>query len=189
MQPQDRRRFEELVLYIAERTKDDPDFGTTKLAKTLFYSDMEAYRRLGEPITAATYYKWDHGPYPKGILTAAVNLLRGSHVVDVIKGGSDFQADRLVPTGSRDADLSDVGVSAEQRAIIDDCIKRVREASARTIKRLSHDHPGYRLATKNGAIDIDSAFLAVRPPSDEAVAAATRIATKRGWLVDGRWQR
>jgi hypothetical protein len=188
MQTQDRRRFEELVLYIAERTKDDPDFGTTKLAKTLFYSDMEAYRRLGEPITTATYYKWDHGPYPKGTLPAAVNLLRGSHLIDVIKG-TDFEADRLVPTGSRAADLPGVGISVEQRGIVDDCIRRVRDASARTIKRLSHDHPGYRLAAKNGAIDVDSAFLAIRPPSDEAVAAATRIATERGWLAGDRWQR
>jgi hypothetical protein len=39
----DEDRFRELVLYIAHKTKDDPTFGRTKLAKVLFSRDFVAY--------------------------------------------------------------------------------------------------------------------------------------------------
>jgi hypothetical protein len=47
----DPKRFEEVVLFIAEQTADDPEFGSTKVAKVLYHSDIESYRDLGEAIT------------------------------------------------------------------------------------------------------------------------------------------
>jgi hypothetical protein len=69
-----RRRLKELVLYIAERTVEDPDFGRTKVAEMLFCSDVEAYRLFGEPITGARYEKWKRVPFPVH-LRAAGRLL------------------------------------------------------------------------------------------------------------------
>lgn len=44
-----RERFEALVLYIAWKTRDDPEFGRTKLAKVLFYADLETYAATAGP--------------------------------------------------------------------------------------------------------------------------------------------
>jgi uncharacterized phage-associated protein len=185
----DRQRFQELVLYISERTVDDPDFGRTKLAKALFYSDQEAYRELGEPITAAPYLAWEHGPFPRP-LASAERLLRAAgraHAAE--ESVRDFEEIRLVPTGARPANLARVGISPAQRRIVDSWVDRIRHATAREIEDLSHDHPGYRLAGRDNEIRYDSALLAQRPPTDEEVDAARRIAQERGWLVGGEWRR
>jgi len=36
----DERKFKELILYVADKCSDDPDFGAVKLNKILFYSDF-----------------------------------------------------------------------------------------------------------------------------------------------------
>lgn len=54
----------EAVIYLAERSADDPNFGLTKLTKLLYFADAAAYRKHGVPITGATYLHFPHGPYP-----------------------------------------------------------------------------------------------------------------------------
>ncbi len=183
----DAKRFEELVLYIAERTADDRTFGTTKLAKVLFYSDIEAYRDLGEAITGAEYKRWKLGPYPPR-LKPTKQLLSSSGRATLHEGG-EYEPDRIVPTSVRPADLNAVGITPRQVAIVDAWIKRVERESAAEVSRLSHEHPGYKIVGANKTIPYDAAFLADRPPSDDDVIAAARIAHERGWLVGDKWQR
>ena len=45
----------ELIIYIAEHSKDDTSFGAVKLNKLLYYSDFSAYRQLRNSITDAEY--------------------------------------------------------------------------------------------------------------------------------------
>lgn len=111
----DQKRFEEVVLYIAERTKDDPDFGNTKMAKVLFYSDFEAFRELGESITGAEYQAWDHGPYPPK-LQSARNMLKNSGRATVVEAQAEFDTERVLPTGQRPSNLPEYGVDDAQRA-------------------------------------------------------------------------
>ena len=64
-----RERFREAVLYIAWKTRDDPAFGRTKFAKTLFYADMASYAETGDALTGALYKYWDPGPVPPSSIT------------------------------------------------------------------------------------------------------------------------
>src|SRR3954466_15180163 len=61
----DSERFEGLVLFIAHSRRHDPRFGRTKLAKSLFYSDFDAYRDQGQPLTGASYIRMPFGPFPR----------------------------------------------------------------------------------------------------------------------------
>lgn len=54
----------EAVIYLAERSAEDPHFGLTKLTKLLYFADAAAYCKHGVPITGATYLHFPHGPYP-----------------------------------------------------------------------------------------------------------------------------
>jgi hypothetical protein len=181
-------RLEEVVLYISERTADDPRFGAVKLAKTLYYSDVEAYRDLGEAITGAEYRNWERGPYPPRLGTAKRFLQRTGRVE--LQETGDYEADRVVPTALQPSNLAAVGVTAEQIAIIDCWIERLRRQSAGKISKDSHEDPGYVAAKRNHKISLDdAAFLAPRPPSAKVVKQAKRLAKARGLLVDGKWQR
>jgi Protein of unknown function (DUF4065) len=68
-------RFEEAVHYIIASTTPE-ELGKTKLAKVLFFADLDAYRRTGRPITEAVYIKRSHGPMPRQFYTAVDNLAR-----------------------------------------------------------------------------------------------------------------
>ncbi|HZQ34888.1 MAG TPA: hypothetical protein VFD32_03070 [Dehalococcoidia bacterium] len=50
----DSRKLGELILYVAEKSSDDPRFGATKLNNILFFSDFLAFGQLGRSITGAT---------------------------------------------------------------------------------------------------------------------------------------
>ena len=61
----DSRKFRDLALYLAHRSKDDPNFGMVKLQLMMYYCDFIAYHRTGKSITGATYVKRPFGPAPK----------------------------------------------------------------------------------------------------------------------------
>ena len=60
----DTHKFQELVMYIAQSTEDDPTTSLIRINKILYYSDFEAYRQFAEPITGACYRKFHEGPAP-----------------------------------------------------------------------------------------------------------------------------
>jgi hypothetical protein len=184
----DPKRFDELVLYIAERTADDKGFGSTKVAKVLFYSDLQAFRELDAPITGAEYQHWKLGPYPPK-LEAARSILKHSGRATILKSAERYEPDRIIPTDTQPADPQAHGVTPEQLAIVDAWIERLSRATASEVSRLSHKHPGYQMVGENQAIPYGAAFLAESSPTDDDVARATRIAQERGWLVGNKWQR
>jgi hypothetical protein len=184
----DPKRFDELVLYIAERTADDENFGSTKVAKVLFYSDLQAFRELGAPITGAEYQHWKLGPYPPK-LEAARSILKHAGRATIVTGAKGFEPNRILPTNTQPADPEAHGITAEQLAIVDAWIERLSRATASEVSRLSHKHPGYQMVGENQTIPYGAAFLAENPPTDDDVSRAERIARERGWLVGKKWQR
>ena len=66
MSPKERLR--ELILYIAEKLKDDPAFGRVKLAKIIYFADMESYRLHRQPVSGSAYFRDNFGPLPKDFL-------------------------------------------------------------------------------------------------------------------------
>jgi hypothetical protein len=184
----DPKRFDELVLYIAERTADDESFGSTKVAKVLFYSDLQAFRELGAPITGAEYQHWKLGPYPPK-LEAARSILKHAGRATIVKGAKRFEPNRILPTNTQPAAPEAHGITPEQLAIVDAWIECLSRATASEVSRLSHQHPGYQMVGENQTIPYGAAFLAESPPTDDDVSRAERIARERGWLVGKKWQR
>jgi hypothetical protein len=72
------RKFKELVVYIARRLGPEAALGRVKLAKLLMQSDFSAYQRTGQPITGATYEKWEQGHLPRELLLAQRDLVEGA---------------------------------------------------------------------------------------------------------------
>jgi hypothetical protein len=153
----------------------------------LFFSDFEAFRDLGAPITGAEYQKWEYGPYPPQLKRAKEGLEYVQRAW-LMRGG-DYQADRLIPTRMRPADLESVGITRDQQRIVDGWIERIEGETASEISDFSHEHPGYRMVEDNEPIPYDSAFLADDELSGERLEAAMRVARRRGWLDDRQQRR
>ena len=54
------KKFEELVLFVAELSQADENFGATKLNKILFFIDFLSYKRSGVGMTGAKYIKHNY---------------------------------------------------------------------------------------------------------------------------------
>lgn len=54
----------ELIIYIASKLKDKPNYGSTLLGKALYFIDSVSYLKAGKPISQLTYIKQERGPTP-----------------------------------------------------------------------------------------------------------------------------
>lgn len=181
-----RERFEGLVLFIAHHRRDDPRFGRTKLAKALFYSDFDAYRDQGAPITGAHYIRMPFGPFPQE-LDEAENALaaRGAVYLDYVK--DVYEEKRLVPITKVPPDLGGI-FEAWELALVSTWADRIALATAREISRLSHHHPGWLMARDTGEpIPYSTALLPQERPTGRDEERAKEIARDRGWLTDEGW--
>lgn len=178
-------KFAALVLFIAHHRQDDERFGRTKLAKALFYSDFDAYRDQGEPLTGATYIRMPFGPFPQE-LEATENALdsRGVVYLDYVK--DVYEEKRIVPRGPL-PDLSGL-VEPWELQLVGLWAERIATATAREISRLSHHHPGWLLARETGQpIPYETALLPQERPTGRQAEHAKEVARERGWLTDRGW--
>jgi hypothetical protein len=170
-------KLRELIVYIAYRMErtHHRGRGRLKLHKLMFYCDFEAYRRLGESITGATYRRFLKGPF-----------LREEHdAVRMLDPQSDFVYKRdwgfrQLPDAKRPPDTA--MFSAAERALIDEILDAYREHTADEMRLLSHEHPGYRMVCDGEPIPYDSVFVSTRKPPDAAVEFGRQL------IRDGKWR-
>jgi hypothetical protein len=183
-------KLQELVLHIAKETKDDPNFGRTKLAKVLFYSDFAAYADSGESISGATYVRQPNGPFPRELPDAEKSLLR-SHPprarVERWQRGrerDEYEENRILPLDEPNTRLFEPW----QLLVVGDWIRDISRASAKRISDLSHRHPGWVLARETGVdIPYETAALPQERPTGQEAERAKQVARDRGWLSNGEW--
>jgi hypothetical protein len=170
-------KLQELIVYIAyrmERTRHRGR-GRLKLHKLLFYCDFEAYRRLGQSITGASYRRFPKGPF----------LREENDAVKALDPNSDFAYRRdwdfrKLPEAKRSPD--EAMFSAAERSLINEILDTYREHTADQMRRLSHDHPGYKTVRDGEAIPYDSVFVSTSKPSDAAVEFGRQL------IRDGKWR-
>lgn len=158
-------KFKELVLYIAEKSVEDPMFGATKLNKILFFADFLAYGGFGKPITGATYQRLDRGPAPVQLLPVQRELVDEGSAVVIERKYFNYPQKRLMPL--READLS--AFSAEQISLVDGIIEALRHHSAAEVSFLSHVNVlGWQIAGEREEIPYEAVFLSAEPltPAD-----------------------
>jgi uncharacterized phage-associated protein len=157
----DRRRLGELVLYIAERSEDDPRFGATKLNKILYFSDFKAFGILGKPITGATYVRMERGPVPHELPETLDRMEREgdierherryfNYVQKVVRAGRQSEAEAL---------LSDREIE-----IVDTVLAELRYLNASQVSALSHLEVGWRVARPLEPIPYETVYIGDRQP-------------------------
>ena len=170
----DEAKFRELVLYIADKSKEDPRFGAVKLNKLLYYSDFEAYRRLGESITGANYQKLSEGPAPAQMLPQRrVVLDLGDGVMEYRPYFTGTQH-RLVAQRKPDEDYFDT----EELEIVDQVIEGMWHMTAREVSEFSHGELGWQAARLGEVIPYQTAWLSSDPVSQEAEEYATALSSR-----------
>ena len=167
-------KLKELVLYVAERSKSDPNFGAVKLNKILYYADFYAYRKLGQPITGAEYQKLPEGPAPRQFLPARDSLRRDGLIDIEQRQVFNHVQQRVVPTQEYRRSL----LSDEEIALVDEVIDMLWHKNGREASDMSHDEPGWKVVDYGETIPYSTAWLSSEPLTQDQYERARRVAAK-----------
>jgi len=169
----DAEKFKELIVYIAAASRDDPTFGAVKLNKILYYTDFAAYRRFGQPITGATYFKLREGPAPRELLVTRDELIEQGRLRIEEQPYFGYMQKRLVP--SEDSEPAPEFLSPEEQKLVEEIIAFFRGKTAREVSDYSHREPGWIIAEDRADIPYESAWLSAEPVDQETEEEALRI--------------
>ncbi len=170
-------KFNELVVYIARRLGPEAALGRVKLAKLLMQSDYGAFQRLGNPITGATYEKWEHGHLPRELLLAQRDLeASGAITTETV----DYFGKRLKRvTARRDPDLRDF--SEDELAVVEGALRRFGHESATHLSNLSHRELGWRLSQWKEVIPYHTVFLGAGGVEATDIRRGAELASMHHW--------
>jgi hypothetical protein len=163
----DRQKFAELMLYIADRSSEDPRFGATKLNKILCFSDFKAFGMHGESITGATYRRLDCGPAPLELLETLSVMERGGEIERVDRKYFNYQ--QKVIKSLRQPQIRDL-LPNDEVAIVDQVIEKPRVLNASEVSAPSHLDEDWQLAGDREVIPYESAYISNRSPTSRALA-------------------
>lgn len=169
-------KFEELVLWIAWKMRDDPRFGRVKLAKALFYADFDAFAEYGQAITGATYEHWDHGPVPPVLFDVERKLVRERKAA--LRGPERHgDVDKLVV-------FDEPAIRHSEAWELESAVigaRRESEDSTREVSDRSHDHPGWRVTRERQTIPYHAVHISARGPDERDLERAEAVARQHGW--------
>lgn len=177
----DEEKFEQLLLYVANKCEDDPNFGATVLNKILFYSDFLAFGMHGKSITGADYMALEHGPVPRKLVEIRKKMI-GRSIAIQIRG----QQQRVIAL--QEPDLQHF--TPQEIVIVDRVIESVKGKSAERVSLGTHGFLGWQAAWAEGKVtgkhvSIPYATVFVgNPPLDEFEASRGReLATAYEWNI------
>ena len=176
------RKFTELVLYVADRLRQDRAGGATKLNKVVFFAEFTHLRRHHAVISGCEFQKLAHGPAPRQLVPVRQRLIQAGHAGLITEDFLGRPQHRLVPT--RPADLS--VFSADELTSIDDVLDQLAGMTGTQVSELSHQEPGWRLTELGETIPFATAFLdfpQVATPSSERLSR--EVAERYGHVKAG----
>lgn len=135
-------KMKELILYVASKSKNDVNFGATKLNKILFYSDFLAYLNYGKAITGETYQKLKNGPAPRCFMPLRREMIANKEAILRRKIHFGYTIKKLFAL--REPDTS--SFKAKEIALVDELICEFEHKTAAEISDDSHDFIGWQLA-------------------------------------------
>jgi hypothetical protein len=169
----DRRKFKELVLYVADQSGGDPTFGAIKLNKILFFSDFLSYAHRGRSITGAAYQKLPYGPAPKAMLPIQEEMLESGDA-DLVPADY-FGRDQKRLAARREPNLN--LFEDEEIALVDKVMNALIFETATSVSDLSHQWAGWQLAEVKEDLPYFTVFLL--PPELPAAVQATGVELAR----------
>lgn len=157
-------KFQELILYIAQKSEADPNFGIIKLNKILYYSDFNAFRLLGRPITSAEYRKLAEGPAPAEMPPTRREMLDKGLIKIQSRHYFNSVIQRTVALRKPNTNL----FTPEELLVADEAIWALKDMSESQAAALSREEIGWKAARGGETIPYQTAYLSADPLPQEA---------------------
>jgi hypothetical protein len=159
-------KLAEMILYIAEKSQADPDFGALKLNKLLFTIDFYAYGIWGRSISGSTYWRQPYGPVPRELNRVRDELVykKRARIKTVKRFGHDM--DRIVPLDHPDKSM----FGDDELTYVDEMIDALQGFNGTRLSNWTHELRPWLIAEDREEIPYFTAFtLEDRPISREAL--------------------
>lgn len=169
--PATREKLRELVLYIATKTKSKTDFGSIKINKTLYHSDMASFKKNGRSITGAQYHRIQMGPVPKHILIVERELINEEAMEINNSSGSNVRVAKRKPDTSL--------FSEDELKEIDEQINRLSSMTSDAVSEDSHDIRWHALKDRD-LVPYEFSYLSDELTTRDKTDAAN-MAERFGW--------
>lgn len=127
-------KLSELVLYIANKSQDDLNFGVTKLNKILFFADFYFYGLTGKSISECTYHHIQRGPAPTAMKPVLDELENTGRAKIEKKNFYGYHQDRVKSLDSADISLFE----DEELLFVDSWIEYFRPYNGTDLSDLTH---------------------------------------------------
>jgi len=173
------RKLSELILYVSQRYADDPTYGQVKLNKAIFFPDFAAYGVRGETITGAQFQHNAEGPTVVRMIPVQQGLIEEGALA--IQKLNSYGYTQLKPVNLRAPNLS--LFTAEEIALVDDWIERLRPMNARQVSDYSHKTAAWKLTRQGELIPPCMVYIAGSEPSAYDIKRGQEIAMRYGLLA------
>lgn len=168
------RKFRELLLYVSERSKEDPRYGATKLNKILYYADFGAFRILGAPITGARYRRLQEGPVPIQLIDERNKIVSDQRAHLEERQYYSGVQQRLVSDDEPDLSI----FSASELKIVNEVLEDLWHLDARGVSDRSHREPGWIAAKNRSEIPYSTAWISSAPITPEEETFGIELANE-----------
>lgn len=176
--PPDLDKVKELILFVAQRSGEDPYFGGVKLNKILFWADVQAFRERNQSVTGMRYRRLLHGPAPTALIPALKQLEDEGACHEEQRRLGPLTQKRVVP--DRDPDLS--LLEDWERECLEAAIRDLWSHTATSASDWSHEFPAYGLTREGAYIPMKRMLLRkVRDLTDEEVEFGRRVFEEAGF--------
>ena len=160
----DRKKFENMILYFADKSRGDSNFGAVKLNKLMFLADFTSYGLTGEPISGAKYIHLPQGPGPSEMGPVRKQMEnRGDLRVEKDLG---FGFTRHVPIAISSVDPN--VLTERDRKICDMALRDLAECTGTRASLISHGWLGWINTTMKEEIPYYTVFSMVPNPITRA---------------------
>lgn len=148
-------KFKELILYIAQESEYDPNFGATKLNKVLFFCDFLHYRAHGKSISEQKYFKLPFGPTPRALKPALSELIEENACLEIERNRFGRPQKRIVVLREADPEK----FTPTEIALVNSVIRALWDNTAQEVSDLSHHFIGWVTADIKEDIPYETVYL------------------------------
>ncbi len=171
------QRLTEAILYVSERCRDAPRFGLTKLNKTIWRADFNAFAVRKVPVTGRAYQKLPHGPAPVEMRPLLRELEQnGTIEIDRIDLGNEMVEQRvfaIMPANGRFFSQSDL-------EFLNEAIDHYWNKTGTEASEDSHDI-GWRTRDVGDEMPYELAFLSDQELEPTPLDKFVEMGRARGW--------
>ena len=167
----DPHKMRELVLLIADHSREDQPIHTNKIGIMMYYADTRAYREIGTAICGATYRNMLAGPQPTEYVQEQHNMQQHGDITVT----TDLSIVNVQQYISPNRTAKPNVFTPEQLTIINDVVDQYSHLSLEDVSETARKEIGYRTAKPYENIPYYTSWFSPNPPTPEQTALGQSI--------------